>query len=126
MDDNHNDLDNFDIEDLIETLDEMFPKGHVVLPDGAALCLCGRDPGAGTVIREIAKAVALLLEFDLCLGGCIRNAAAAYDNIHKGLKTGQATQLCQSMIEARAVLEAHFQDQPGSQDLIDADMTRPH
>ncbi len=54
MDDNHNDLDDVDIEDLIETLDEMFPKGHVVLPDGAALCLCGRDPGAGTVMASNA------------------------------------------------------------------------
>ena len=111
MDNDLDDFDNLVDEDLLEELTEMFPEGHVVMHDGSALCLCGRDPASDTVMMQIAKAAALIAEFDLCLKGCVKDAAAAYDHIHRGLKTAEATQLCNSMLAARKTIAGHFHEQ---------------
>ena len=96
----------------------MFPEGHVVMHDGSPLCLCGRDPASDAVRRgnpplmtQIAEAAALIAEFDLCLDGCVKDAAAAYDHIHRVLKTAEATQLCNSMLAARETVVGHFHEQ---------------
>ena len=106
MDEDRDDLDDFDDGNMLDdATDESVPDGHVVMPDGSCLCLCGRDPRSGTVIMEIAKAVALLLEYDLCLDGCVRDAAASYDSIHRDLKMGAATSLCDRMLATRQIIE---------------------
>ena len=111
------DPDEFDIDDVLDAFDEIFPDGHVVMPDGSELCLCGRDPGSDAVMTEIAKAAALIMEYELFLDGCIKDAAVAYDRMQKDLKTGPARRLRRCMQKARMIVEVSV--------LNDADEEQP-
>ena len=110
MDDDRDEYLDLDIDDLFDVMDEMFPDGYVVMPNGAALCLCGRDPRSDQVITQTAKAAALIVEYDLCLDACLSDAAAAYDRIRKDLKTGAARRLRGCMQAAREIVEVNVMD----------------
>ena len=111
MDDDLDAFDDLVDEDQPDELDAVVPEDQAELPI-ANFCLCGRDPEEDEVMTEIAKAMALIIEFALVPCGCVRDVAAAYDNIHQGLKTVAATQLCNTMLAARRKIEAHMQEEP--------------
>ena len=56
-------------------------------------CLCGRDPSSAEVRKELIKAMALSLRYDLVQGGCLENAAAAFDKIFANLVPDEARNL---------------------------------
>ena len=63
------------------------------------LCLCGRDPASGEVRAEVVKAMTLGVRFGLIPGGCLRDVAAAFDDIFTALMPVEARDLGQLMEE---------------------------
>ena len=51
----------------------------------ASFCLCGRDPNSTEVREELSKALALSARYNVDLGGCLEDAADAFDEIFVNL-----------------------------------------
>ena len=68
-------------------------------------CLCGRDPSSAEVRKELIKAMALSLRYDLVQGGCLENAAAAFDKIFANLVPDEARNLERLMQDIDGSLE---------------------
>ena len=64
-----------------------------VFPPELTLCLCGRDPDTPEVRIESAKAVTLSVRYGLVLGGCLWQAAEAYDHLYVTLIPSEARKL---------------------------------
>ena len=63
------------------------------------LCLCGRDPDSAEVRAEMVKAMALSLRYGLVFGGCLWQAAEAFDTLFVSLLPGEARELEQMLQE---------------------------
>ena len=59
----------------------------------SSFCLCGRDPVSADVREELVKATALSLRYGLVLGGCLGDAAAAFDEIIASLQPNETRKL---------------------------------
>ena len=60
-------------------------------------CLCGRDPESTEVREELSKALALSTRYNVDLGGCLEDAADAFDEIFENLLPKEARRLEQIM-----------------------------
>ena len=67
-------------------------------------CLCGRDPASAEVRKELIKAMALSIRYDMVQGGCLGNAAAAFDKIFKKLVPDEVRELQRVMQEIDSTL----------------------
>jgi len=61
--------------------------------EGLRLCTCGRDPSSAEVRAEAIKVMALSVRYGLVTGGCLRDAALAFDEIYVNLVPSEARQL---------------------------------
>ena len=73
--------------------DRLFDSQDVPVLSELHFCLCGRDPDSADVREELVKATALSLRFGLVLGGCLEDAAAAFDEIFASLLPTEARDL---------------------------------
>ena len=69
------------------------------------LCLCGRDPASAEVREDMVKVMALSLRYGLVLSGCLRDAAAAFDNIFIALLPNEARELDHLLMEIEGGLD---------------------
>ena len=60
------------------------------LERNSEFCLCGRDPDSVEVREELIKAITLSMRYDLAQGGCLCDAAAAFDEVVASLVPDEA------------------------------------
>ena len=83
---------------------ETGPEDESVVID-LDLCLCGRDPTSTEVREDLIKVVALRERFGLVQGGCLRDAAEAFDEIFESLKPREAQRLKRQLHDIDSTLE---------------------
>ena len=83
---------------------EIGPEDESVVID-LDLCLCGRDPASAEIREELIKVIALRERFGLVLGGCLRDAAEAFDEIFESLKPRKARSLKRHLYDIDHTLE---------------------
>ena len=69
------------------------------------LSLCARDPTSAEVREEVIKAMALNLRYGLVPGGCLEDAAAAFDKIFVSLQPNEARNLERLLQDIDSTLE---------------------
>ena len=78
--------DEWDVETGID------PQRDLIVRE-ASFCLCGRDPNSTEVREELSKALALSARYNVDLGGCLEDAADAFDEIFVNLLPKEARKL---------------------------------
>ena len=63
------------------------------LERNSEFCLCGRDPDSVEVREELIKAITLSMRYDLAQGGCLCDAAEAFDEVVASLVPGEVQNL---------------------------------
>ena len=76
----------------------------------ASFCLCGRDPNSTEVREELSKALALSTRYNVDLGGCLEDAAAAFDEIFENLLPKEARKMERLMQDIHRSLEGAIEE----------------
>ena len=88
------------------TLFSRFDPQDESIERNSEFCLCGRDPESVEVRRELIKAIALSMRFGLVQGGCLSDAAAAFDEIFASLVPDEVQNLEQIKQDIESMIEA--------------------